>query len=149
MFRRRCRVGFTLVELLVVIGIIGVLVGILFPAFTLVRLAAKQIVCESNLKQFGLAIGGYAAENHGELPQKGPDGSNQTTNSFSPKGGVRGFDDTTVWFNALPPYINHQSYYEMLIDDSLGGEQRLIPAQHPTSLFAPSPARPALKTETI
>lgn len=127
MFRTRNRGAFTLVELLVVIGIIAVLVAILLPALSRARLAAKEVVCESNLRQFGFAVQMYVGQYNGSLPQKGPDGSNQTTNSFSPPGGVRGFDDPTVWFNSLPPFINSKTYYEMLVDDASGG----TPAPHP------------------
>jgi prepilin-type N-terminal cleavage/methylation domain-containing protein len=48
--------GFTLVELLVVISIIGVLLGILFPVIGNVRESAKRTVCQSQLRQIGLGI---------------------------------------------------------------------------------------------
>lgn len=60
--------GFTLVELLVVIGIIAVLISILFPAFGLVRESARSTKCRSNLRNLGLAFRSYANNNEDKLP---------------------------------------------------------------------------------
>jgi prepilin-type N-terminal cleavage/methylation domain-containing protein len=68
----RCRWGFTLVELLVVVAIIALLVSLLLPALGGARAAAKRATCASNLRQLGVAIYEYAGEERGFIP-RGPD----------------------------------------------------------------------------
>ena len=63
--------GFTLVELLVVISIIALLLAILMPSLQAAREQAKRVVCASNLKQYGLAVYTYAADNDDSMPPCG------------------------------------------------------------------------------
>jgi prepilin-type N-terminal cleavage/methylation domain-containing protein/prepilin-type processing-associated H-X9-DG protein len=67
--QRRSTKGFTLVELLVVIGIIALLISILLPSLNRAREQANRIKCASNLRQIGYGIQLYANENNGNYPR--------------------------------------------------------------------------------
>ena len=63
------RAGFTLIELLVVIAIIALLMAILMPALQRARKQAKNVQCQSNMRQVGIAANLYAEENELFVPR--------------------------------------------------------------------------------
>lgn len=90
------RPAFTLVELLVVIGIIALLIGILLPALSAARRQASSVACLSNLRTLGQAFSMYVPENKGRFPQPFQDND-------IPNATVR---NQVMWFNALDMYLN-------------------------------------------
>lgn len=69
------RKGFTLVELLVVVGIIALLIGLLVPAIASARERATTVKCTANLRQIGTAVHAFAASHDNRLPSRSEAGA--------------------------------------------------------------------------
>ena len=97
---RRNALGFTLVELLVVMAIIGILIALLLPAVQAARESARRSQCANNMKQLGLALHGFHdAKKYFPYLRGGP-------NNPSRRGG-----DFTGFIQMLP-YMEQESHYE-------------------------------------
>lgn len=83
--------GFTLIDLLVVIGIIAVLAATLFPVFAKARSKAQQTKCLSNLRQMGIALGMYVDDHEGVYPHDLKPGA------LAGPGATPAYDGTTRW----------------------------------------------------
>ncbi len=91
MFNRNTKSGFTLVEVLVVLAIIGVLAALLFPTFLRVRENGRRANCQSNLRQIGLAIRQYVQDNDGIYPD--------------------GFHTGASWVEIIQPYAKNSQIF--------------------------------------
>ena len=141
--RTSCRPGFTLVELLVVITIIGILIALLLPAVQAAREAARQTQCKNNVKQLALGCLQHKQVQH-----------------FLPTGGWGcgwlgdphlGFDRQQVggWqFNILP-YIEQQALHDLGLSGSgalafSGKDAGIGTAGTPLAVFQCPTRRPAI-----
>jgi prepilin-type N-terminal cleavage/methylation domain-containing protein/prepilin-type processing-associated H-X9-DG protein len=97
---RRKRGAFTLVELLVVIGIISVLIGILLPALSGARASARSVASLSNLRQLGIALTSYRNENRGYYPR------HSSLSTEVPR--TRWADDIYPYMKATEVYLSPQ-----------------------------------------
>ena len=98
--------GFTLVELLVVITIIGILVALLLPAVQAAREAARKLQCQNNLKQLGLAVLAYESGARWFPPcatmrWSGPDLNSLNASGFGPS-----------WVALILPQLGDQPTYD-------------------------------------
>ena len=101
--------GFTLVELLVVITIIGILISLLLPAVQAAREAARRLQCSNNLKQWGLAMANYESSFNyypfGAITGSGGMSSDGST-------GVNGVNRRQTFVVSLWPFVEQQNLYD-------------------------------------
>ena len=104
MFRPyRAAIAFTLIELLIVVAIIAVLSGLAIAVMGPINAMRDQTHSASNLRQWGVALAAYAADNDGFIPRRGQ--------GVQPLMQVNRPDD---WFNALPPYLGLKAYGDLV-----------------------------------
>jgi prepilin-type N-terminal cleavage/methylation domain-containing protein/prepilin-type processing-associated H-X9-DG protein len=108
---RADQAGFTLVELLIVIGIIAVLIAILLPALNKAQEAGKAIQCASNMRTIGQQMMIYISENKGVIPPAGI--------IYPPSPGAS-FNNISSWDVLLKSYANIQDGQTGVVNNSEG-----------------------------
>lgn len=97
--------AFTLVEVLVVLGIIIVLVGLLLPVVASVQATSRQITSQSNMKEWGTGTLMYTGSHKDRLPWEGhKDLADMPTN----------LGEAAFWANAIPPLVGEKPYSEIV-----------------------------------
>lgn len=130
--------GFTLIELLAVIAIIALLANLTMPMISQMQAKARSIRCGSNLRQLGVAVQSYAADNDGRIPKIETDPSDPV---YVGQPDVKGLLDTLGKYGATaslvqcPDDVAGKDYYKTkgssyewrpFIDDEPAGTPSLI-----------------------
>ncbi|MEM9656820.1 MAG: DUF1559 domain-containing protein [Planctomycetota bacterium] len=121
--------GFTIVELLVVVAIIGVLVALLLPAVQAAREAARRSTCQNNLKQQGLALANYHA-----LHNSFPEGARMHVRPGRP---------SVAWHVLILPMLELGNLYDVISPDADGGAKVRAGNQIPPVFICPSAEPPS------
>jgi len=113
----RQRNAFTLIELLVVVAIIALLLSILLPSLERARDLAKNVVCQSNLRQVALGCIYYAEDNNGHLME-----------GWDSRGGWLGDNPggTDMWVHLISPYMGSEGYEDIPAKNKEGAMQILL-----------------------
>jgi prepilin-type N-terminal cleavage/methylation domain-containing protein len=139
------RKGFTLAELLVVVGVIAVLIGLLMPVLSRARHAGRQVTCANNMRSLGLGMQMYSTEFKGALPWEGFAEGDRPVRHLGP------WEDPSQWFNAAPFYAGYPAYCQQQADDA-AGIAPLPRDEGPASLFVcpeSGPASPGPKDDLV
>jgi prepilin-type N-terminal cleavage/methylation domain-containing protein/prepilin-type processing-associated H-X9-DG protein len=101
------RTGFSLIELVVVIAIVGILVGLTLPAVQSARGTAERVGCQNNLRQLGVALHHYH-EAFGRLPPAGRGDGKPNDQTGSP-------DQLLSWMTHVLPQLEHRPLWDQSV----------------------------------
>jgi prepilin-type N-terminal cleavage/methylation domain-containing protein/prepilin-type processing-associated H-X9-DG protein len=131
--------GFTLVELLVVTGIIALLIAMLLPTLGKAREASRAVACQSNMRQIGIGFRMYAEANKAVLPSSGDDGDPGSPILMPDK---QGWASDALWMNAVSKTVFGKTYNQIQLDAKVGKDRIPNEGDHHV-LVCPSAPRAA------
>lgn len=108
--RSKGRGGFTLMELLLVVAMIGILTSMLMPVLAKAKSRAQAVRCLNNLRQWGLSLQLYTAENEDRIPRDGLDDQGLYAVDTTMVDGPGSPRDPVAWFNALPSGVGEKPF---------------------------------------
>lgn len=129
---RHHRAGFTLIDLLVSIAVMGVLISLLVPSLRSARESARRVSCASNIRQVGYALQMYASDYKGQLPPS----LFYTTQSLSELSPVQ--ETLVLRVDGTERGFDRASGLAGVMWDGLGLLVKLDYLSHPGSLYCPS-----------
>jgi len=128
--RRHAR-GFTIIEMMVVVGIITLLMALLIPAVGMVQRSGKAEVSKSNLRQWGIGTIGYVNLNQESLPWEGLKNIGDMELNLQQR---------KFWANAIPPFVGEKPYKEIV--DECAAQMIDVPTNEGGSIFVDPAAVP-------
>jgi prepilin-type N-terminal cleavage/methylation domain-containing protein len=118
--------AFTLIEILVVIGIVVILLGLLIPAIGMITASARATRSMSNLRSFATAFGTFAAQRKDRIPWEGEKNIAGIANNLA---------EPNFWANALGPLMDSDRY-AALVEDAFREQRDVASWSEPNTVWA-------------